>query len=122
MRHGLKVMSEMMFAAGAKEVWPNVQGMPTLKSADDLRLWDDAPLDPCAYGMMMSHLFGSARMGTDPKSSVVGLDFQVHGVRGLYVLDSSIFPTNIGVNPQHTIMAVSRLGASRIVERPLPAI
>lgn len=120
MRKGFKAMSELLFAAGAKEIWPSVHGMPTLKSPDDLKKWDQASLNPRDYGIMMSHLFGSTRMGTDPRSSAVGLDFQVHGVRGLYVLDSSIFPTNIGVNPQHTIMAVSRLGTSRILNHPLP--
>jgi choline dehydrogenase-like flavoprotein len=121
LRRGLRTLSEMMFATGAVEIRSGVYGMPTLRSPDDLRYWDDASLDPRAYGLMISHLFGSTRMGPDPKSSVVGLDFQVHGMRGLYVLDSSIFPTNLGVNPQHTIMAVARLGATRIVENPLPA-
>jgi choline dehydrogenase-like flavoprotein len=121
MRTGLRLLSEMMFAAGATEVYPYVHGMPTLKSADDLKHWDRASLNPKNYGMMMSHLFGSARIGPDERSSVVGLDFQVHGTRGLYVLDSSIFPTNLGVNPQHTIMAVARLGATRIAATPLPA-
>jgi choline dehydrogenase-like flavoprotein len=121
LRKGLRLLSEMMFAAGAEEVWTGVYGMPALHGPDDLRAWDDAPLDPRAYSFLASHLFGSTRMGPDPRSSVVGLDFQVHGLRGLYVLDSSIFPTNIGVNPQHTIMAIARLAAERIVERPLPA-
>jgi choline dehydrogenase-like flavoprotein len=120
MRKGMRTLSEMMFAVGAREVFPAVHGMQMLRSADDVKAWDDAPLDPRAYGMMASHLFGSARMGPDPRSSVVGLDFQVHGTRGLYVVDSSVFPTNIGVNPQHTIMALARLAADRILERPLP--
>lgn len=119
MRHGLRVLSEMMFEVGAREIWTGIHGAPTLRSPDDLRFWDDASLDPRAYSMMTSHLFGTARMGPDPQASVVDLDFQVHGFRGLYVLDSSIFPTNLGVNPQHTIMAVARLGATRIAERPL---
>ena len=38
-----------------------------------------------------------------------------HEVAGLYVVDSSVFPTNLGVNPQHSIMAMSRLAATRIV-------
>lgn len=121
LRRGLRVLSEMMFAAGAREIWPAVHGVPKLRSPDDLRLWDEAPLDPRAYGILASHLFGTARMGPDPWKSAVGLDFQVHGIRGLYVLDSSVFPTNLGVNPQHTIMAVARLGATRIRDRPLPA-
>lgn len=121
-RRGLKVLSEMMFASGAKEIWPSVQGMPTMKSADDLKAWDDTSLEPKDFGLMASHLFGSARMGPDAATSVVGLDFQVHGLRGLYVLDSSIFPTTLGINPQHTIMAVARLGVGRIVESPLPEL
>jgi choline dehydrogenase-like flavoprotein len=53
-------------------------------------------------------------MGADPRTSVVGPDFQTHEVRGLYVVDSSVFPTNLGVNPQHSIMAMSRLAATRL--------
>jgi choline dehydrogenase-like flavoprotein len=113
MRDGYKTLSEMMFAVGAREVWPCIHGMPILKSANDLKLWDSCSLDPRDYSMMGSHLFGTTRMGPDPASSVVGLDFQVHGMPGVYVLDSSIFPTNLGVNPQHTIMAVARLGIQR---------
>ena len=64
-------------------------------------------------------LFGAARMGPDPATSVVDLDFRVHGTEGLYVVDSSVFPTNLGVNPQHSIMALSRLAASGIAERAL---
>jgi choline dehydrogenase-like flavoprotein len=121
LRKGLRTLSEMMFAGGAVEFWPGVHGVPTLRSPDDLRYWNDASLDPRDYSLLTSHLFGSARMGADARDAVVGLDFQVHGLRGAYVLDSSIFPTNIGVNPQHTIMAMSRLGAARIIDNPLPA-
>lgn len=121
-RNGLKKMAELMFAVGAQEIWPNIRGMQSLKSPDDLRRFDDAPLAANYYSLMLSHLFGTARMGPDPKDAVVGLDFQVHGLRGAYVVDSSVFPTNLGVNPQHSIMAVARLGATRIVERPLPRV
>ncbi len=116
MRDGYKKLSEMMFAVGAREVWPCIHGMPILRSADDLKLWDTCSLDPRDYSLMASHLFGTTRMGSDPSQSVVGLDFGVHDMPGVYVLDSSIFPTNIGVNPQHTIMAVARLGIDAIVQ------
>ncbi|MFW6197734.1 MAG: GMC oxidoreductase [Myxococcota bacterium] len=39
----------------------------------------------------------------------MGPDGQSHELPGLYVLDSSIFPTNMGVNPQHTIGAIAWL-------------
>jgi hypothetical protein len=114
-RKGLKVLTEMMFAAGAREVYPGVHGMPSvLSSMNDISEWDRATLDPRAYNMIVSHLFGAARMGTDARSSVVGTDFQSHEVRGLFVVDSSVFPTNLGVNPQHTIMAMARHAATRV--------
>jgi choline dehydrogenase-like flavoprotein len=47
----------------------------------------------------------------------VGTDFQTHELPGLYVIDSSVFPTNLGVNPQHTIMAAARLAVHRLMAR-----
>lgn len=56
-----------------------------------------------------SHPHGSCRMGPKdgPHKGVVGSDGAVHGVTGLYVMDGSVFPTTLGVNPQITIMATS---------------
>lgn len=115
LRSGLRALTELLFAAGAREVWPNVHGMPhVLRSAAELWRWDDAPLDARAYPTVATHLFGTARLGFDARASVVGPDFGTHEVEGLFVLDSSILPTNLGTNPQLTIMAVARLGAERI--------
>ncbi len=117
-RKALALLARMMFDAGAREVWPGVYGVPSiLRSADDVRLLDEAPLDPRSYNFIATHLFGAARMGPDPRRAVVDTDFRVHGTEGLYVVDSSVFPTNLGVNPQHTIMAMSRLAASRLAAR-----
>jgi choline dehydrogenase-like flavoprotein len=73
------------------------------------------PLDAGAYAMSMTHLFGTARMGSDPARSVVGLDFQHHDVAGLYVADSSVFPGNTGVNPQIAIMALAQCCARGLI-------
>jgi choline dehydrogenase-like flavoprotein len=116
-RKGVALLARMMFRAGAREVWPGIFGIPTvLKSIDDVRHVDEAPLESRAYSFITTHLFGAARMGTDARASVVGPDFQCHDARGLYVVDSSVFPTNLGVNPQHSIMAMSRLASAGIAE------
>ena len=79
-----------------------------------MRLIEEAPVDSRLWSFITTHLFGAARMGVDPRTSVVGPDFQTHEASGLYVVDSSVFPTNLGVNPQHSIMGMSRLAATRI--------
>lgn len=117
-RKALSTIGELLFDAGATEVWPGVHGLPlSLKSHDDLRLLREGPLDARAYSFVATHLFGAARMGPSASTSVVGTDFQVHGAERLWVVDSSVFPTNLGVNPQHSIMGLSRHAATQIALR-----
>lgn len=112
---GVRRLIEMMFAAGAREVLPGVHGLPErIHSVDEARPLFDLPDDPRYFHCIAAHLFGTAVMGTSPGSSVVGPDFQAHELPGLYVLDSSVFPTNMGVNPQHAICAMSWLASERI--------
>lgn len=122
-RKAVSLIARMMFDAGAREVWPGIFGVPpVLRSADEVRLLEDGPLEPRSYNFIATHLFGAARMGIDPSASVVGPDFRVHGTdprHGLYVVDSSVFPTNLGVNPQHSIMAMSRLASERLAAKLL---
>ena len=40
---------------------------------------------------------------------------RVHGYEGLVVADASCIPTTLGVNPQHTIMALARMHAEALV-------
>jgi len=117
-RKALEFVATLMMEQGAREIWPGVFGKPTvMTTTDEARSLADGPLDSRAYGFIATHLFGAARMGKDPRASVVSPEFETHEVKGLYVVDSSVFPTNLGVNPQHSIMAVARLAASRIGER-----
>ncbi len=109
------LLSRMMFEAGAREVWTGLFGIPAaLRSVDEVRLIDAMPPDPRLFSFISTHLFGAARMGEDPRTSVVGTACQAHEAERLSVVDSSVFPTNLGVNPQHSIMAMSRLAALRI--------
>ncbi len=112
---GLRRVSEAMFAAGARELLPGIHGLPErITSLDGLAALESLPDDPRRFHCIAAHLFGTAVMGTDPRGSVVAPDGSVHGLPGLYVADSSPFPTNFGVNPQHTICAYAWLVAERL--------
>ncbi len=118
-RRGVRVLSELFFAAGAVAVAPGVSGVaPELSSMAQAHALESlAPLEAGAYSMSMTHLFGTARMGSDAATSVVRPDFRHHDVDGLYVADSSVFPTNTGVNPMVSIMAMAHLCGERVVAR-----
>ena len=60
---------------------------------------------------------GTACMGKDPKTSVVNNEHELHGVKGLFVTDPSVFPTAVSVDPSLTIMAFSLVAAQRLLAR-----
>ncbi len=63
------------------------------------------------------HPLGGCPMADDPSLGVVDDHGAVYGYPGLHVLDGSIVPTALGVNPSKTIAALAERGAARLVEQ-----
>lgn len=63
----------------------------------------------------LAHSCGTLRFGNDPATSVLDANCRVHGVRNLYVTDSSFMPTSTGINPSLTIAANAIRVADHIV-------
>jgi choline dehydrogenase-like flavoprotein len=61
------------------------------------------------------HLLGTARMGADPRSSVVNPDGRAHDVTNLYIADGSVFVTGGAVNPTATIVALAHRVAQHLL-------
>ena len=67
--------------------------------------------DLLRFGAYGGHHIGTARMGTDPRTSVVDADCRVHSMDDLFVAGSAVFPTSSQANPTLTLIALSlRLG------------
>ncbi len=82
-----------------------------LEAAGAVEFLDTGPMQP-GY-----HLMGTARMGNDPKRSVVNAWNQAHDVKNLFMVDGSSFVTSAGVNPTSTIGALALRCADGIWER-----
>jgi choline dehydrogenase-like flavoprotein len=67
--------------------------------------------------LFSAHQMGTCCMGADPARSVVDGAGAVHGVRGLYVTDGSIFPLASGVNPMISIMGLAHWIGRRLAAR-----
>lgn len=63
------------------------------------------------------HEMGTARMGDDPRSSVLNKWNQTHDVPNLFVTDGSAFPSIGCANPTLTMMALTVRACERIIER-----
>jgi len=73
--------------------------------------------DMTRFGAYGGHHIGTARMGTDVKTSVVDANCRVHSVDNLYVAGSAVFPTSSQANPTLTIIALSLRLADHIGQR-----
>jgi choline dehydrogenase-like flavoprotein len=104
---GVGIVSEMAFAAGAREVIVPWFGYPSFRRVEDLRAAIASPPDASRMECMSFHPLGSARMGVNAKLGVVSATGESWDLPGLYVADGSVLPTSIGVNSQVPVMAVA---------------
>lgn len=61
-----------------------------------------------------AHILGGCPIGADVESGVIGTDHSVFGYEGMYVIDGSSIPANLGVNPSLTITAMAERAMSLI--------
>jgi choline dehydrogenase-like flavoprotein len=67
-------------------------------------------------GGKIIHEVGTARMGSDPKTSVLNGYCQAHDVKNLYVVDGAPLVTNPDKNPTLTIMALSWRASEHLMD------
>jgi len=85
------------------------RGHEVLRAAGATDTYSDHLIEQAGW-----HLMGTARMGTDPKTSVVNEWGRSHDVKNLFIIDGSIFVTAAGVNPTSTIQALALYVADSI--------
>jgi choline dehydrogenase-like flavoprotein len=112
---GAITSAKISFAAGAVRAHVPVAHSPTIERADADHLDEIAEhpdFKPGKLSISSAHLQGGCAMGSGPEDSVTDSYGRVHGVPGLYVADSSLFPNSLEINPYLTIMAL----ADRVAE------
>ena len=125
LRHAVASMARMARASGALDIMVPGTRPAWFRSGDaaagaaafeeyvdGLATFDFSPNRGTVFS---AHQMGTARMGTRPRDHPCDPDGRVRvGARddtvvgGLYVADSSLFPTGLGVNPMLTVMALAR--------------
>jgi len=62
-----------------------------------------------------AHVFGTCRMGDDPRRSVVDADLRLHGLDNAWICDASVFPSSGGGEaPSLTIQALALRAVDRV--------
>ncbi|MFO0598562.1 MAG: GMC family oxidoreductase [Myxococcaceae bacterium] len=114
LREGCKTMAKIQFAAGAKKVASLHLKPVIMNSESEIGKLDDAPWEPVSFRVLTAHQMGGCWMGKDARTSVVDPHLRFHTMDNLYVVDGSVLPTALGVNPQETIYGIARWAAAHI--------
>ncbi len=114
-RFAQKRLAEAQFASGARKVMTLHERPVVLEGKLDEAAIDAARWEIGCVPVFTAHQMGGCPMGDDPAVSVVrSSDLRHHTIENLHVIDGSVFPTSLGVNPQESIYGLSHLMASRI--------
>ena len=113
-RAAMKAMARIHLANGAREVFSFHAEPVRIARETDLGRLDEAPLGPNRVGVFTAHQMGGCRMGTDPSRSVVNPQLRHHALENLFVVDGSVFPTSLGVNPMESIYGIASWAADHV--------
>lgn len=118
-RHAMRTLIELHAAAGARLIFDTHRSLAMWQRGQDLDAFigraQKAGDGAGGRVMFSAHQMGSARMGTDPATSVADPTGQLHDTRGVWIGDTSAFPTAVGSNPMLTCMALARRTAHAIL-------
>jgi choline dehydrogenase-like flavoprotein len=122
LRRATSELARLHEAAGAERVLSVMGGeLKIWRRGEDFDAFaqhlESALVGPRGLQTFSAHQMGSARMGADPKTSVANPSGELHDVRGVWIGDTSAFPTALGVNPMITCMALATRTAERLAER-----
>ncbi|KAA8521063.1 hypothetical protein F0562_011784 [Nyssa sinensis] len=124
LKKGIEKILRILAAAGAEEIGTHHQKGKTLKvkrvSSHEFERFvkeeSSRGLRDLSTPICSAHQMGSCRMGVDRKASAVNQMGESWEVEGLYVADTSVFPTALGVNPMVTVQAIAYCTAQSVLQ------
>ncbi len=114
----LEAMIRLHEAAGAEEIHVPSPDLEPWHRGEDLDAFvatvRAAPLGFGGIAVFSAHQMGSAHIGLDPATSVTRPTGELHDTPGVWIGDTSAFPTCSGVNPMVSCMSLARRTAGHL--------
>ncbi|CAN1306349.1 Long-chain-alcohol oxidase FAO4A [Linum perenne] len=125
MQKGVEKMLRILAAAGAEEIGTHnlagksidLRGVGEEEFERFVKEESRRPMRGLGTQLGSAHQMGSCRMGIDPAVSAVKENGETWEVEGLYVADTSVFPTALGVNPMVTVQAIAYCTGISVLDR-----
>ncbi|CAN8325246.1 unnamed protein product [Cochlearia groenlandica] len=124
LKKGLESVLNILVASGAEEIGThnsegkslNVRTSSAVEIERFVKEESSKRLKGLSGQICSAHQMGSCRMGISPEVSAVRPTGETWEVNGLFVADTSVFPTALGVNPMVTVQSIAYCIALKVVD------
>lgn len=116
LREGLRNAMLVQLAGGAKQV---ISGHPLYaRTPDEVnKVVDAATYEPNRLPVFSAHVMGGCPMGTNERKSIVdSRTLRHHGFDNMFVIDGSVYPTSVTVNPQLSIYGLASWASQFVLQ------
>jgi len=114
MRNAHSELTKLQFAGGAS-VASTVHRAPiVMGDVSEIGKLDGGKYGALEHTIFSAHQMGGCSMGVDPTTSVVNNQLRHHRVENLYVVDGSVFPSALGVNPSESIYGLAHWATDNV--------
>lgn len=117
---GLKTLAQIIGKAGASHLvlpFPRLDKPFEIQKNEDFSWILQESIEPGHLTIGSAHPHGSIQSAGTPELGAIDPYFELYGHKNIFVLDASVFPTGLSVNPQITTMSVSLRAATRLSEQ-----
>ena len=109
LQRGLESLSQLLFEAGAEKLYAN--SGEEIDSEKNVSTILSRMMQEETYQLMTVHLFSSCPMGENISNCAVDSFGKIHGLKNIFIADGSLLCSAPGVNPEGTILALTRRNA-----------
>ncbi|EQA35304.1 GMC oxidoreductase [Leptospira inadai serovar Lyme str. 10] len=117
---GIKMLAEVQAAAGAKAIvfpFPDIQEPIPVEKSSKFDWVLDKSIEPGRLSVGSAHPHGSIQAADSPEKGAVDPNFELYGHKNIFVMDASVYPTGLSVNPQITTMSINVRAARALASR-----
>lgn len=113
-RKAVEAMARIALSVGAKEVYVPTVPPVRIRSEAELKNLEALTLAPTTAPFLSAHQQGTVRFAPNAKDGGASPEGEVYGTRGVYVFDSSGFPSSASSHTMAPIITVARMLAQRL--------
>jgi len=114
LRDAIQNAARLFLEAGAERIVVPTARPLSIRSSRDLAAVRELDFPPASVPLLSAHQQGSIPFSNSSSEGGVDPDGQVWGSRGVYVFDSSIFPTSASSHTMTPILTVARWLATKL--------